>query len=295
MEPFVSIVIPAYNAARFISETLDSVLQQSYSSFEIIVVNDGSTDSTKEIVEKKILTDKRISIIDQKNHGVSVARNNGIKKAKGDFLAFLDADDTWLKDNLKEKIMLLTSDPTVDFVFSDLNLIDENSRNIGSGPTGNDVTIFEGTLLWDHDFIPSPCSNILFRRSCLNENILFPAELSNIADKYFVVQLSHYFRGKHIGKALLNYRQVSGSMSKNIMLHETDTITAYNLYKKSGYFKNTSFRRRCFSNMYLIIGASWWKDGGNKLRALYFILRAFFTAPLNTLSKVGQKIFTTNN
>lgn len=292
MAALASIIIPAYNAERFIGETIDSILQQSYAELELIIVNDGSTDSTKEIVEKKILTDKRIHIIDQQNLGVSVARNNGVKHSKGDFLAFLDADDTWMKDNLKEKITLLTSDPTLDFVFSDLDLIDERSQNIGPGPTGNDINIFEGTLLWDRDFIPSPCSNILFRRSCLTKNILFPAELSNIADKYFVVQLSHYFRGKHIAKILLNYRVVRGSMSKNIVLHETDTIKAYSIYKRSGYFKNSFFQRKCFSNMYLIIAGSWWKDGNNKPRALYFILRAFFTAPINTISKIGQKIFT---
>ena len=295
MVALASIIIPAYNAERFIDETIDSVIQQTYTNWELIIVNDGSTDSTKEILEKKVSTDKRISIIHQKNMGVSVARNNGIKNAKGEFIAILDADDVWLKDNLKEKILLLTSDPTLGFVFSDVNLINERSENIGPGPIGNDNNIFEGTLLWDREFIPGPCSNIIFRKSCLKQNILFRSELSNIADKYFIVQLSHLFRGKRIPKILFSYRMVSDSMSKNIMLHESDTIKAYNLYKREGYFKNSFFRRKCFSNMYLIIGASWWKDGGNKLRALYFILRAFFTNPINTLSKIGQKLFKTSN
>jgi glycosyltransferase involved in cell wall biosynthesis len=291
MEAIVSIIIPAYNAERFISETIESVQQQSYNSWELIIVNDGSTDGTKDIVENKLLSDKRIRIINQKNSGVSVARNTGMKNATGDFMAFLDADDIWLKDNLKEKISLLINDSTIDFVFSDRNLIDERSENPQPSPFGSDTNIFENTLLWDLKPIPGPCSNIVFRKSCLSQDISFPPELSNIADKYFVVLLSRHFRGKRIAKALWNYRQVSGSMSKNLMLHETDAIRAYYLYKKFNFFKSASFRRKCFSNMYLIIAGSWWKDGNNKKRGLYFLLRAFFTDPINTMKKIGANFF----
>ena len=130
MEPVVSIIVPAYNADRFINETIDSILKQTYDSWELIIVNDGSTDKTKEIIGKYISSDSRIRIINQSNKGVSIARNTGIENAQGQFIALLDADDLWLEDNLKEKVNLLLSNAKPDFVFSDKNRADEKMQNI---------------------------------------------------------------------------------------------------------------------------------------------------------------------
>lgn len=93
-----SVVIPLYNKAPHIQRTIDSVLAQTYQNFEIIVVNDGSTDNGPDIVSS--YSDPRIRLIDQENQGVSVARNNGIKSSRSDFIAFLDADDEWLPEYL---------------------------------------------------------------------------------------------------------------------------------------------------------------------------------------------------
>src|SRR5688572_1866005 len=89
----VSVIIPAYNAGPFISETLESVLAQTYSNWEVIVVNDGSKDNTENILKQYSEKDPRISFISKTNSGVSDTRNKGIDKAKGEFIAFLDADD----------------------------------------------------------------------------------------------------------------------------------------------------------------------------------------------------------
>jgi hypothetical protein len=91
--PCVSVVIPLYNKGNYIARTLDSVLKQSFSDFEVIVVNNGSTDGSEEIV--KSFSDPRLRLISQQNAGVSAARNRGIMEAKSDFVAFLDADDQW--------------------------------------------------------------------------------------------------------------------------------------------------------------------------------------------------------
>lgn len=102
--PYISVVIPLYNKERYIQRTLDSVLAQTFENFEIIIVNDGSTDNGPEIVKQ--FDDPRIKIINQKNAGVSAARNHGIKEAKAELIAFLDADDEWLPDFLPTIIML---------------------------------------------------------------------------------------------------------------------------------------------------------------------------------------------
>src|SRR5574344_715427 len=94
----ISVVIPLYNKERYIEKTIHSVLKQSFNKFEIVVVNDGSTDNSLAIVES--IRDSRIRVFDQKNSGVSAARNRGIKEAKYDFIAFLDGDDEWLSNHL---------------------------------------------------------------------------------------------------------------------------------------------------------------------------------------------------
>ena len=93
-KPFFSVVIPLYNKQNLIKKTIKTVLEQTFQDFEIIIVNDGSKDNSLKIVES--LQNNRIHIINQKNQGVSVARNNGIKEAKSDYVAFIDADDVWL-------------------------------------------------------------------------------------------------------------------------------------------------------------------------------------------------------
>ena len=107
-----SVVIPLYNKERSIEKTIQSVLNQSYSDFELIVVDDGSTDRSLDVVEQmNELTKERIRIIHQNNGGVSCARNTGILAAKGEFVAFLDGDDLWGKDFLKEMELLIKDYP----------------------------------------------------------------------------------------------------------------------------------------------------------------------------------------
>lgn len=96
----ISVVIPLYNKAHTIINTLNTVLNQTYKDFEVIVVNDGSTDNSVEVINQNF-NDKRIRIINQENAGVSAARNTGIKESKGDWISFLDADDEWLPDYLE--------------------------------------------------------------------------------------------------------------------------------------------------------------------------------------------------
>ena len=92
----ISIVIPLYNKEQQIGKTLESVFAQSFQDYEVVIVNDGSTDKSVEIVEG--MADKRIRLINQKNSGVSAARNKGIQESRGEYIAFLDADDEWKPD-----------------------------------------------------------------------------------------------------------------------------------------------------------------------------------------------------
>jgi len=115
----ISVIIPAYNAGNFIEETINSVLKQTYQNFEILVIDDASQDSTKSIVEKICLNEKRISFFEIEHTGrPAVLRNLGIKKSRGKYIAFLDSDDIWLPRKLEEQIELLETKKTFSFVYS---------------------------------------------------------------------------------------------------------------------------------------------------------------------------------
>lgn len=97
----ISIVIPLYNKEQTIINTLNSVFKQTYSNFEIVIINDGSTDNSVKIINQNF-DDARIRIINQKNAGVSAARNKGIEESRGEWISFLDGDDEWLPNYLEE-------------------------------------------------------------------------------------------------------------------------------------------------------------------------------------------------
>jgi glycosyltransferase involved in cell wall biosynthesis len=290
MEPLVSIIIPAYNAGRFINETIISVQNQTYTNWELIVVNDGSTDDTLNIIQKFSNDDKRISFITKKNSGVSDTRNKGIDAAKGEFIAFLDADDVWMKDNLQKKIELLKRDASVDFVFSNMMQADQNLQNSTLAPVGKDESIFEDLLLWNGEVIPGPCSNLVVRKKCLDKNIRFEPSLTTIADQNFTVQLAQHHKGKLIEEALWTYRVLPGSMSKSLAVMEKDSLATYTLYKEKNYFKSTAFCKKCFANMYLILSGSWFKDGKDFAKGAKYLLKAFSEAPLHTSSMLFKKL-----
>lgn len=125
----VSIITPMYNGERFVGETIDSVLNQTYSNWEIIVIDDGSKDKGPEKVKAYADKDSRISIFSQANGGSAAARNNGIRRAKGQYIALLDADDTWNPDFLEKQIQLM-NDKKALLVYSSHTRIDEFSEEI---------------------------------------------------------------------------------------------------------------------------------------------------------------------
>lgn len=114
--PNVSVIIPTYNCARYISEAIGSALSQTYRDFEIIVVDDGSTDNTAEVLD---VYKGQIRLLHQQNKGVSAARNKGIREARGHYVAFLDADDLWLPDKLGLQVQIMEANPDTAMVFTD--------------------------------------------------------------------------------------------------------------------------------------------------------------------------------
>ena len=113
------------------------------------------------------------------------------------------------------------------------------------------------------------------------KDISFDENLSTAADQDFTIQLAAMYKGGYIDESTVLYRVLSNSMSRNIALMEKDHILVYKNADENGVFKNVWFKQRCFSNLYWILAGSWWKNGGSKLRGIYFIILALLSNPLS--------------
>ena len=130
-EDLVSIIVPVYNCEKFINDTIKTVQNQTYKNWELLFVNDCSPDKSKEIIEKYAREETKIKLINLKeNSGAAIARNTGIKNAKGKYIAFLDADDMWNKQKLEEQIKFM-KDNNYDFTFTNYEFTDENGNKTG--------------------------------------------------------------------------------------------------------------------------------------------------------------------
>ena len=124
--PLISVIIPVFNAAQTIERTLDSIENQTYKNFEVILVNDGSTDNSSEIINQYI-SDKKSSsnisflLLHQENKGVSAARNFGLRSATGTLVALLDADDEWLPEKTEKQLNIIQNNPHIDLIGSNFN------------------------------------------------------------------------------------------------------------------------------------------------------------------------------
>ena len=185
----ISIVVPAYNAAGVIGRCIDTVLRQTYPDFELLIIDDGSTDETAEIAAAKAAQDARIHLIRQENAGVSSARNTGIAAASGELLCFIDSDDT-VSANYLEILHTLYSPgvlPVIDVVCSDRNGSALNPMPETFTLDGNWVdSYFCGQLRYGIAF--SVCNKLYSLQTLRRECIAFQPELSIGEDMLFVFQ-----------------------------------------------------------------------------------------------------------
>ncbi len=179
--PKVSVIIPVYGAEKFIAKTLDSVINQTYSNIEILIIDDETRDNSIEICKQ--FNDARIKIISQKNRGLAGARNTGIRNAQGEYLAFIDADDLWRPDKLERHITHLISNPHIGVSFSRSQFIDENDNPLGIYQMSklSDITPLD---FWCRSPIGNGSAGVFRRR--VFDDIKFQSNLyGTIEDFYF--------------------------------------------------------------------------------------------------------------
>jgi glycosyltransferase involved in cell wall biosynthesis len=207
----VSVIIPAYNQARFLESSLQSVFTQSYSNLEIIVVDDGSTDETSVVADRHV---ERIRYIRQDNQGLAGARNTGIRAANGEFIGLLDADDQWLPSYLETMVSVATSHPEAAVYYCNARAMDVNGHNLPQllgGPVRPPGTMRD-SLLRANFLIPS---TILARRPILLEAGLFDQSLRSCEDWDLWLRLLPRYDFMGTSACLVRYRVHGSSLSTN--------------------------------------------------------------------------------
>lgn len=214
MQPAVSVIIPTYNRAVFLKKSVQSVLDQTFKDFEIIIINNNSIDNTLEVIRS--FNDNKIKIINFRNHGIiAKSRNQGLMNSKGKYIAFLDDDDMWCPDKLEIQIKYLESHPEFDMIYSNALIIDEKGNQ--RGLVLNNGWAKEGRIFHDllnGKYIPFP--TVLMKRKLFESNGLFNEEPSIIAieDYEYWVRAALKFDFGYIDKPLAMYRIHSTNVSK---------------------------------------------------------------------------------
>lgn len=253
----VSIILTNYNYSNYIGDAILSVINQDFQSWELIIVDDNSTDDSKKVINKfyNLLPEKISVIFNNVNLGVSSCRNLGIKKAEGEFIAFLDADDNWNKDKLKTQIFKLNSN-YCNLGFSDLNIINSEGITVGKRAIILDKKMISLEELLKCNFIP--LSSLIFKKSILRgkiyfrdilpKNLIFNTYFSlNIKliheDYDFILRLFKFnkINAIHIAKPLVNYRVHSRSLSSNIISKIVSTYSIYRFGMGFGRIKSIAY------------------------------------------------------
>lgn len=258
-EPMVSVVIPTYNSEKFITGTLDFVKSQTFDDFEVIVINDGSSDSTGIVVQRYIDSNPglRMRLVDQQNRGIAGARNSGIMESKGHFVAFLDHDDRWYPDKLKDCRQAFLEHPEADLVCHNEVMRDGSGnilRDLSYGPYVPDMyrkLLFSGNCL--------STSAILVRREALLDVGMFIEDrgFSTVEDYDLWIRLAKKHKFYFTQTILGEYVFSSASASSNFERHYGNQIKVlrknFNGYDKKRIFDFILLDWRIFKFHLLVI------------------------------------------
>jgi glycosyltransferase involved in cell wall biosynthesis len=229
--PKVSVIIPAYNGERYIKQAIDSVLRQTYLDREIIVVDDGSTDNTREILESY---GGRLNWIAQENQGVAASRNTGLKLARGEYIAFLDQDDIFLPDKLTFQIPLLEEEPSLGLVSSGWQIVNDTGNIVAAVQPWQKLTHLDlvGLIVWKPVFLGA----MVFRRCWLDRVGGFDILLEQTPDVDLVLRLATIgCRADWVKQATVNYRQHEANASKDTILQARElNEVVEKFFQKSG-------------------------------------------------------------
>ncbi len=261
-KPLVSVIMPTYNCAVYLQESIESVLARTYDAYEVVVIDDGSTDNTKLVLKPYM---EKIKYIDLgRNEGLPTARNLGIQSAKGEYVAFLDADDIWMPEKLEMSIDQFMKNPDAGMVYSKHINIDSKSQFLEGKirrrlPSGNIFT----QLFFEQNFII--CSSVVVRKEVFNKTALFDSGLVNCQDWDMWLRIAFYYKAIGIDVPLVKYRHSAKSLSKNrnnVLKYQKVIIDKiYTMFKDSENGINEKMYKKRLAAHYAKIGRHYTRMG----------------------------------
>jgi glycosyltransferase involved in cell wall biosynthesis len=249
----ISVVIPVYNGETTINDTVRSVLNQTFLDFELIVINDGSSDSTLDILGRFI--DPRVKVLSYPNSGLSASRNRGIDLAKSDYISFLDADDLWTSDKLEAQIATLLDNPEMAVVYSWTEFIDQTGNLLGYGIRNTDTGYVFPELL-EYFFIGSG-SNALIRRTVFEEVGYFDETLTSAEDWDMFLRIASRYQFSVVPKPHIYYRITDHSMSRNVIRQEQECLKVIErAYNREPGNSLLHLKKSTYANLYIYLAAN---------------------------------------
>ncbi|MBI3494357.1 MAG: glycosyltransferase [Acidobacteria bacterium] len=271
----MTVVVPNYNCGRFLANAIDSVLRQTYAPFEIVVVDDGSTDDSLDVVKQY---GDRVRVITQMNQGVSAARNAGIRASRGALVAFLDADDLWHPDKLAKQVPLFEN-PAVGLVYCAVEYVDERLNHLGTNFTGRRGRVLREIALLRGTVVLAGGSTAVVRRECFDRAGMFDREMSTAADWDMWRRIACYYEVDVVREPLMQYRLRPASMHRDVAVFERDVLHGFaRMFADPAASEVRPLRRRAYGNLYLMLSGSH-LEAGHLRQAVAYAWRSVMMWP----------------
>lgn len=293
MKPKVSVIIPVYNGEKYIRHAIQSVIDQTYPNLEILVVDDGSIDGTKDVVTNSFPS---ILYLRQENKGAAAARNLGIKKSTGEYIAFLDSDDVWLPQKVARQMEAIAKNPAIKISHTNIKIkVDGQMRDTAYPVSHQEGRIFENLLLHTGSVV---CSTLLIKKECFEKVGYFDEELRTAEDVHLFLRLAYYYDFHFLNDPLtIKVHHDANLTNPNNVYFGFGTLLSLEKIEQlfPEYSRKTSevMRRAFFLRARL--RASAYAQQGDKKNAFLFLMKAlnYQRSPHNLLSVFYQmmKIF----
>lgn len=279
--PLVSIIIPTYNYGKYLTKAIRSCFEQTYKNLEIIVIDDGSTDNTHEVIMG--FSDKIVYVF-QQNSGVSVARNKGLELAQGEFITFLDADDYLTEDSVETRLNILLAYPDIGIVFSETYSQDADGGNLSFSPTAYEDYVsekfYEDLLIRHLRFQTSAA----MMKSSLAKQFRFPTNLSNGEDIVYFTKIFFTTKAYFYVKPTIINRRHPDSLRHNIDVIKRQGIEPVHTILNDPYYQGAlNYLRKDFTaQRYLEFFRRFYHSRDKTLARKYYI-KAILTKPSRIL------------
>lgn len=245
--PLISVILSVYNGSETIAETIKSVINQSFTDWELIIINDGSQDATLDVINS--ISDSRIQVFSHANSGQAFSNNRGLSLAKGEYISFIDADDLWTTDKLKDQLKSLQNNPEAAVAISWTDHIDKSGQFLRQGPHPT----FNGdayTKLLLEDYVGSG-SNPLIRKQALDEVGNFEVSLAPAADWDLWLRLLAKYNLVVVPHVQILYRQQSaGSVTQNVLKMEQVSLKTLERAFANAPESLQHLKKICLANRY---------------------------------------------